>query len=360
MKSLRILALLASALAVFFLPSCSGGSGKAKVAFVTNNSDPFWGIAEAGAKKSAAEESVELVFRKPDPGDAATQKEVIDTVVNQGVKALAVSVIDPKNQAPYIDEVAAKVPLLTQDNDAPNTKRLCYVGTDNIEAGKAVGRLVKEAMPDGGVIAIFVGDLAALNAQQRRQGVLDELAGTANAKGESVEMDGKKYEVYGKYKLYHAPAYTDMPEKDTKAKENAVDAITALQREKDIALIGLWAYNPPAILSAVEDKAKDRLGQIKIIAFDENPRTLEGIAKGHIVGTVVQNPYEFGFQSVKLMAALAKGDKSKLPASGLMPVDFRIITKDGGKEYPETVHGVKTSIPVEKFRDELDHLLGKK
>jgi ribose transport system substrate-binding protein len=358
MRLLRVLSLAAVGVALALSPACSGGSGKPKVAFVTNNSDPFWSIAEAGATKAAKEEGVDLVFRKPDPGDAATQKEVIDTVINQGVKALAVSVIDPKNQAPYIDEIAAKVPVLTQDNDAPKTKRLCYIGTDNIEAGKAVGRLVKEAMPDGGVIAIFVGDLAALNAQQRRQGVLDELAGAKDARGEKVD-DGK-FEQYGKYKLYHYPAYTDMPEKDTKAKENAVDALTALQKEKNIALIGLWAYNPPAILSAVEDKARDRLGQIKIIAFDENPRTLEGIANGHIVGTVVQNPYQFGFKSVKLMSALAKGDKSKVPADGLMPVDFRIITKDGAKEYPETVHGEKMSIPVDKFRDELDHLLGKK
>jgi len=74
----------------------------------------------------------------------------------------------------------------------------------------------------------------------------------------------------------------------------------------------------------------------------------------------VQNPYEFGFQSVKMMAALARGDKKVIPADGMFPIDFRIITKDGKQEYPETVHGQKKSIAVKEFRDQLNELLGKK
>ena len=74
--------------------------------------------------------------------------------------------------------------LITQDNDAPRTRRKLYLGTDNYEAGKAVGKLVKEAMPEGGTIAIFVGQPDPINAKERRQGVLDELAGKKDAKGD--------------------------------------------------------------------------------------------------------------------------------------------------------------------------------
>ena len=88
---------------------------------MSNNVEPFWSIARAGAEKAAAENDMGLEFRMPDPGDAATQKEVIDTVLNQGVKAIAVSVTDPQNQTPYFkNEVVPRVPLLTQDNDAPD------------------------------------------------------------------------------------------------------------------------------------------------------------------------------------------------------------------------------------------------
>jgi ribose transport system substrate-binding protein len=349
MKPLHVLGSLAAFLTLALLAGCSAGTGQPKVAFVTNNPESFWTIAEAGATKAAGEEKVDLLFRRPPQGDPAVQREVIDGVVNQGAKAVAVSVIDPKNQRDYLDRVAGKVSLLCVDNDAPDTKRVCYIGTDNYEGGKAVGRLVKEALPEGGKVVIFVGDLAPLNARQRRQGVIDELAGS---KVEKIE-DGQ---TYGKYTLTRT--YTDQPEGAQKAKQNAVAAVKDAGDATDVCMIGLWAYNPPAILSAVRDKSK--LGTIKIVGFDENPETLQGIAEGHILGTVVQNPYEFGAESVRIMAALTRGDRSKVPADGIVPVDYRIITKDGGKEYPETVHGVKKSIPVKEFREELEKLLGKK
>jgi ribose transport system substrate-binding protein len=340
MKALRILGWLATGLLLAVPLACNRGPSKTKVAFVSNNAESFWSIAEAGTRKAAAEEDVEVLFRKPAQGDAAQQKEHIDTVLSQGIKALAVSVIDPDNQSDYLNEIAEKVPLLTQDNDAPNTKRKCYIGTDNYGAGKAVGELIQEIMPDGGIVVLFVGDLKPLNAQQRRQGVLDQLAGVKDAKGEPGD-DGDKY---GKYTLYRT--YLDQPEGPQKAKENAVDAITKLENKKQpICMVGLWAYNPPAILSAVKDKGKE--GQIKIVGFDEDTATLQGIADGILYATVVQQPFQFGYQAVKMMAALARGDNSKVPADGIRYVPHRVITKEGGKD----------RVPVEKFRKELEELL---
>lgn len=357
MKSLRVVGCLAVALALGLLPACGPASDKPKVAFVSNNPESFWTIAEAGANKAAAESNVELHFERPQQGDPAVQREVVEGVVNLGVKAVAVSVIDPKNQKEYLDKIAGKVQLLTVDNDAPDTRRVCYIGTDNYEGGKAVGRLVKQALPDGGTIAIFVGDLAPLNARQRRQGVLDELAGEKEVKAEKGAVYGQDK----KYKLYDT--YLDQPEGAQKAKANARAAVADLKDEPNVCMIGLWAYNPPAILSAVNDmveKGKIKRGQIKIVGFDENAETLQGIADGDITGTVVQNPYEFGFQSVTLMAALVRGDKSKVPPDGVMPIEFRIITKDGKEQFPETVHGQKQSVPVKEFRAKLNELLGKK
>ncbi len=365
MKSLRVVGTLAAALALCLLTGCQG-SGKTKVAFVSNNVDPFWSIARAGGDKAAAENDVELVFRMPDPGDAATQKEVMDTVLNQGVKAIAVSVTDPTNQTPYFkNDIVPHVPLLTQDNDAPDSGRVCYIGTDNYEAGRAAGRLVKDAMPNGGVIAVFVGNLSALNAIQRRQGLLDLLAGKKDATGEKVTVDGKEYLKFGDYRLYNAPAYLDMPTKETQCLENANLALTSLQKEKDVCLIGLWAYEPPQLLTAA---GKD--SHVKIVGFDEAPGTLDGVADGRIYGTIVQNPYQFGYKSVKIMADLAKGEDKQKAVESVKGDDvdivgdqvlqkFRIVTKDGHKDYDDTVHGVKTTIPVKEFRDDLSKMLGK-
>ena len=322
------------------------GGDKPRVAFVTNNAEAFWTIAEAGSKKAEKEFGVELVFRKPSSGDPAVQKEIIDNLLGQDIKAIAISVIDPKGQRSHLNEVAAKVPVVTQDNDAPDSKRLCYIGTNNYLAGREVGKLVKEALPDGGTIAIFVGQLEPLNARQRRQGVLDELADAAppaNLTDFPISPDTGKY---GKYTLFGT--LTDQPIGGQKAKENATDALTKLGDEKNLCFIGLWAYNPPAILSAVKDAGK--AGQVKIIGFDEDTATLRGIQDGHVYATVVQNPFMFGYEAVKIMADLAKGDKSKLPKDGILFVPHRVVTKDGGKD----------RLAADAFRKELEGLLNPK
>ncbi len=347
MKPFDYLTLVCSALLLLGTSGCKGSSGKPRVAFVSNNPEAFWSIAEVGANKAAQEADVDLSFKKPPRGDAAEQKEIIDQVLNQGVQAIAISVIDPKNQTRYLQSIAKKVALLTQDNDAPDSGRLCYIGTDNYAAGRAAGALVKQALPEGGVVAVFVGQLEPLNAQQRRQGLLDELLGQKDA----PTKDGSKL---GKYTLYKT--YTDQPEGSAKAKENAVQAITDLSKEPNVCLIGLWAYNPPQILSAVKDQGK--LGKVQIVGFDEDQATLQGIKDGHILGTIVQQPYQFGFRSVKLMAQIVRGDRSGIPKDGMMPIPHLAITKEG-KDLT-TSDGAKTEgKAVEVFHKELNKLLGK-
>ncbi len=336
----RLRSPLAAALAAvaLALPACNSKptATRTKVAFVSNNAFDFWTYAQAGCTAAASETGVECIFKKPDPGDAAVQKQIIEDLVNQGVKAIAISVIDPANQTGDLDAVAAKVPLLTVDNDAPQSKRLCYIGTNNYEAGREVGRLVKEALPTGGTVCVFVGQMEALNARQRRQGMLDELAGKpapADINAISPSPDGQDY---GKYKLFKT--YTDQAD-GAKAEQNASDALIQLGGHPDVCLVGLWAYNPPAIVSAAGKQNK--LGAVKIVGFDENDETLRAVAAGTIYATVVQDPYHFGTEAVKLMAKLAKGEKYE--GDPIHYVKHRVVTKDGGKD----------RVAVAKFQEEL-------
>src|SRR5207249_2766580 len=93
----------------------------------------------------------------------------------RGVSGIAISPISAANQVGLLNDAAAKTNVITHDSDAPASKRLCFVGTDNYKAGRAAGKLVKEALPEGGKIMIFVGRLEQLNAAQRQLGVIDEL-----------------------------------------------------------------------------------------------------------------------------------------------------------------------------------------
>lgn len=146
------------------------------VAFVTNGIAAFWVIAEKGAQDAAREFDVNLEVRMPTPdGPVAVQKRMLEELLTMGMDGIAVSPINPENQADILNTVAERTILITHDSDAPDSKRLCYVGMSNYQAGRMCGELVKEAMPDGGTVMIFVGRLEQLNARHRRQGLIDEL-----------------------------------------------------------------------------------------------------------------------------------------------------------------------------------------
>lgn len=330
--------LLAAGLAA--VPACGNkASGKPRIAIVTNGTATFWDLCEAGAKKAAADFDVELLFRQPERNDAAVQKPIIDAWVNQGISGLGVSVIDPKGQMEDLKNISGKVPLVTMDNDSEGSGRLCYIGVDNLEAGRAVGRMVKQALPNGGTIALFIGNKTSANAIARPAGVLEVLA-TPEANGKPgthpvrPEITGKWY---GKYFLVDGEVKTDDLVTE-RAIANARDMLNRIDGVPDIGLIGLYAYNPPAILEAV--KAKKLQGKVKIIGFDEDLETLRAIAAGEIEGTVVQDPFNYGYKTVEVLAAEAKGDTKKR-VKGSMP--YQVITKDGGPDMD--INGLHIKFP---------------
>lgn len=357
MRSLRTLTLLPALVAL--VAGCTSGTkpgaggtttatGKPKVAIVTNCTAEFWSICEAGAKKAAQEHGVDVVFIQPKSNTVADQMDIVETQVRNGVKGLAVSVINPKEQTPDLKRIGGKLSLITMDNDAVDSGRMCYVGIDNYDAGKAVGRMVKKALPAGGTVALFIGNTTSANAKDRVAGVLDEIAGADHRKAIN---DGKFQEKYGTYTLFRQAPIEDETKED-KAQDNAKDAIEQLKTTPNVALVGLYAYNPKAILEAA--RSKQMVGKIKIVGFDEDYVTLDGIAKGEIEGTVVQDPFNYGFESVRLLSILAKGgDKSQLPTK---PTPYRVVTKDGGPD--ETVNGqtipnYKAAVYAQKIRDDL-------
>jgi ribose transport system substrate-binding protein len=334
------------ALGLACLPACNrGGSGKPKIAIVTNCTDPFWDLCEAGARKAAADFDVELQFRQPERGSAEVQKPIIDAWVSQGISGIAVSVIDPKGQTEDLKLVAQKVPLVTMDNDAPESGRRCYIGVDNKEAGRAVGRLIKKILPPetGGTIALFIGSTTSANGQARPAGVLEELAtpeanGTPGKHPTRPELTGK---FYGKYFLVDGESKTDDFNKE-RAVTNARDMLNRVDGIPDVCFVGLYAYNPPAILEAL--RARSAVGKVKIVAFDEDLVTLKAVAAGEIDGTVVQDPYNYGYKSVEVLAAIARGDDSKataVNASKSMP--YQVITRDGGPD--QTINGLAIQHP---------------
>ena len=269
------LLLTASALAITAVLNSCGGDRKTKVAFVTNATADFWVYAQAGIQK--AEEDlgdVRVIFKVGD-GTPMTQRKIIDDLIVSGAKGVAFSPTSPKDQMDMIKEWSDKAKVMTVDSDAPESERFVYLGTDNIAAGRACGELVKEALPDGGKIMVFVGIKSQLNAVERYQGLKEALEGS-----EVEVIDLRTDEV-----------------KPEVARRNAEDTLT---KYPDVAgMVGLWSYNAPQILNAVRDAGK--IGEVQIVAFDEDPITLRAIAAGEMYGTICQQPYVFGEQSARLL-----------------------------------------------------------
>ena len=170
-----VLSCLAAALLLLRSPdqSMAQAPTKPRIAYITNGVDPFWTIAEKGALDAAGKYNVDVNVIMPK--DAGDQKQKIEDLLTRGIDGIAISPIDAENQTPLINQAATKTKVITHDSDAPKANRLLYIGMSNYDAGRMCGQLVKEAIPNGGKVAIFVGRLEQDNARLRRQGVIDEL-----------------------------------------------------------------------------------------------------------------------------------------------------------------------------------------
>ena len=283
--------------------SSGGGAKTLKLAFVTNNASDYWTIARSGCNTATKElHNVEVDFQIPSDGTAATQKRILDDLLARGVDGIAISPVDPSNQTQMLNDAAKQCLLITQDSDAPTSDRACYLGTDNVAAGRQAGELIKQALPDGGKIVIFVGTLDAQNAHERFVGLKEAIAGS------KVEIIDTR---------------TDDTD-HVRAKANAADIL--VKYPEVACLVGLWSYNGPAIVNAVKDASK--VGAVKVVCFDEEDETLQGVRDGAIFATVVQQPYEFGKQGIEIMNKYLSGDKSVIPADKKIIIPTLPITRD--------------------------------
>jgi ribose transport system substrate-binding protein len=289
----------------------SQAADKRTIAFVVNGPSDFWKIMEAAVAKAQKDlPDFDLQFKYPERADAAVQKRMLDDLVAAGVAAVSVSVVDPPTSIDEINSVSAKIPFFTFDSDAPQSKRIAYVGSSNTQLGNMAGELMKTAMAGKkGKCVGFVGLPGADNAKERIDGYNAAVKGTglelADVRGDDIDQ--------------------------TRARANVDDVLVA---DPDVnCVVGFYSYNTPRIYEALRDAGK--LGQITVVGFDEDPITLGGVAEGTISGTVVQQPYEWGIQSAHLIADYLNGDKSKIPADGIIIIPGLTLTKDNVKQFQE-------------------------
>ena len=338
----------------------AAGTGTAPVAtpaaavkrfvFITNGDDPFWDACNAGlvegAKRAAlAAKGLRAVMDKGN-GTAHGQIEKLRQLASQAdVAGVAISVIQAENAA-IVDEMknlaARGVKVITVDGDV-NRATFCdarpwYIGTDNIVGGRLLGHAAR----------------AILAARGKTSGGYVQFAGFTDNDNARARMNGFREAVGTAFK--EADRMSD--EMDlARARDNVR---TALVNHPDlVALVGIWAYNAPAIAEVVEErKARDR---ITTVTFDAQAVAIERMAAGQIDAMVVQNPFEMGIQTVRLLLAMHAGDDATIremfPRAGtadgdLYTTGLRLIVPDENPLVkPEDVPGDGYEyLPLSQFR----------
>ena len=267
-------------------PGAAPAAGTYRFAFVTNNSSDFWNIAEKGVRKAEKDLGIKAQVFRPLKTEVSEQQRFIEDILVQGFDGMAICAINPDAMTPLLDRVAGKMPVVVHDSDAPKSQRKAFVGTNNVEAGRLAGQAAIAALKQAGItkgkVGMFVGRIDMQNSIDRKQGI-DETLG----KQPGIEI---------------LPIFLDGADR-TKAKKNVEDA---LARYPDLVMvIGLWSYNGPAMVDAVRNSTRAK--KPMVVAFDEEEETLKAVEDGTIFATIVQKPFEFGYQSMKALKDVKDG-----------------------------------------------------
>lgn len=301
-----------SALALTGAVVSASAAEKKQLYFVANGAVDFWKLAEAGMKKAQAElPNYTVQIKYPEQSTAAVQDRLLDDLVASGAAGIIISSVDPKTQTEALNKIAGQTLLFTTDSDAPQSKRVAYIGSSNRNAGKQAAEILKKNLPNGGKCVAFAGLPGADLTHERLEGIKEGIQGT---KIEIVDVRSDEMD-------------------QTRAKSNVADILTA--RGDINCMIGVFAYNTPQIYLALQEAGQ--LGKVTVVGFDNDQATLGGIKSGAIAGTVVQQPFEWGYQGMKDLARYIEGDKSFIPKDGLIIIPTQIIDKSNVDAFTDQV-----------------------
>ncbi len=268
-----------------------------RIILLTNGNSAYWdtcriGLQDADTELDLAEAGFKAEFMTNDGTPEGQLKWLRQFSSLSDIAAVAISVTDAANVA--IAEEMKKlqkkgIKIITVDSDVDREQfrdsRYAFVGTDNTTAGKVLGICIKNILPTGGGYVAFVGRTGAQNAIDR----IDGFAETAGEKFEELDRmaDGMDR---------------------SEAKENVRNAIQN-HGDKLTVLVGIWSYNGPAIVDVVKEGGTNTR---KIVAFDAEAGAITAVSSGMLDAIVVQNPYQMGYQSVRLLKALVEEDKKAI------------------------------------------------
>ncbi len=270
--------------------------------------NPFFDFARDGCLKRAKElGNIECIYKGPVEHEPATQAQIIQDFVTQKVDGLAISVADVAAMTKSIEAAtAAGIPVITFDADAPGSKRIAYIGTNNKEFGLALGKQLLKMRPDGGKYAMVSGGPGAKNLAERVDGVREALKGW------------KWTEVAG------SPTFCN--DDPALAVQQMTDMRTATPDLAAIVPIGGWPMFAPEGFKAFASRNKKDIdsGKFTLVVADTLKMQLELLRDGYANALVGQRPFEMGEKAMDTLLAIKKGEK----VPEIVYTGLDLVTKD--------------------------------
>jgi ribose transport system substrate-binding protein len=312
--------------------------GEKRIIILNNGDSPFWDACRAGMEEAARdlklkEAGLRAVFESNDATPQGQIDKLRQFVSQSDIAAIGISVIDGNNVAiaELMRELREKgIHVVTIDSDVDRERlrdaRFAFVGTDNRAGGRELGKCAKGLRPGGGGYVTFVGRTGAQNAIER-------IGGFAQGAGEKFK------------------SLDSMPDENdrTRARDNVRNAIRNLKHQGLNTLVGIWSYNAPAIADVIKEMGVRK--EFAVVVFDAEPLAIQQMGEGLIDTLVVQNPYQMGYQGVRLMKALFQDDKRIVaemlpdygkPEGDIYDTGLKVIVPDTGSPLRADMFDKKT------------------
>jgi ribose transport system substrate-binding protein len=301
--------ILLAAVAVAMMAAPAVAQTKYRFAVVPKAmNNPFFDVARDGCMKRAKElGNVECIYKGPIEHEPATQAQIIQDFITQKVDGLAISVADVASMTKSIEAAtAAGIPVVTFDADAPGSKRLAYIGTNNKDFGLGLGKQLLQLRPEGGKYAMISGGPGAKNLAERVDGVREALKGS-----KWVEVQG-------------SPTFCN--DDSALAIQQMSDLRTATPDLAAIIPVGGWPMFAPEGYKAFVNKNKKDIdaGKLTLVVADTLKMQLELLRDGYSNALTGQRPFEMGEKSMDILLAVKKGEK----VPEIVYTGLDLVTKD--------------------------------
>jgi ribose transport system substrate-binding protein len=243
--------------------------------FVTTNVNlPYWQEAQAGLQDAARALGVSAEMVGPESFAPDQELDAFQKAVAQKPAGILLSVARPEMFKSAIDgAVAQGIPVICVDADAPDSRRVMFVGTDNLRAGMESGKRMAEMLHGQGHVVI-ISIPGQLNIDERVKGANEAL---------------KKYP--------GIKVVQTLDDKGDPRTANDVISAALAGKEKIDGIICLEASGGAGVAEALH--RLDQTGKVLVVAFDKEPETLDFIQSGAITATIGQKPYVMSYYGLK-------------------------------------------------------------